>query len=79
MTVDHLVRWEERGPWIEVNLVTSCRKCNKTRGDTSYADWLKSEFYLRVSKALTPEVRAANEAILGTLAGIPRVQKMRSR
>jgi hypothetical protein len=79
LTVDHLVRWEERGPWIEANLVTACRKCNKTRGDMSYADWLKSEFYRRVSKNLTPEVRAANEAILGTLDKIPRVIKMRSR
>lgn len=79
LTVDHLVRWEERGPWIEANLVTACRKCNKTRGDTSYADWLKSEFYLRVSQKLTPETRAANEAILGKLDAIPRVNKMRSR
>jgi HNH endonuclease len=79
MTVDHLVRWEERGPWTEVNLLTACRKCNKTRGDMSYADWLKGEFYLRVSRNLTPEVKAANEAILGTLDGIKRVQKMRSR
>ncbi len=79
LTVDHLVRWEERGPWIEANLVTACRKCNKTRGDMSYAEWLKSGFYLGVSRKLTPEVRAANEAILGTLDAIPRVQKMRSR
>jgi HNH endonuclease len=79
LTVDHLVRWEERGPWIEANLVTACRKCNKTRGDTSYAEWLKSDFYLRVSVKLTPEVRSANEAILGRLDSIPRVNKIRSR
>lgn len=79
LTVDHLVRWEERGPWTEDNLVTACRKCNKTRGDMSYADWLKSEFYLRVSQKLTPEARAANEAILGTLDRIRRVNKIRSR
>lgn len=79
LTVDHLVRWEERGPWIEVNLVTACRKCNKTRGDQSYGDWLKSEFYLRVARNLAPEVRAANEAILATLDAIPRVNKIRSR
>lgn len=79
LTVDHLIRWEERGPWIEANLVTACRKCNKTRGDMSYADWLKSEFYLRVSQKLTPEARASNEAILGKLDAIPRVNKIRSR
>jgi hypothetical protein len=79
LTVDHLVRYEERGPWIEANLVTACRKCNKTRGDMSYADWLKSDHYIRVSAKLAPEVRAANEAILGTLDAIPRVNKIRSR
>jgi hypothetical protein len=79
LTVDHLVRWEEGGPSIEANLVASCRKCNKTRGDMSYADWLKDPFYLRVSAKLKPEVRAANEALLPTLAGIPRKKHISSR
>ncbi len=79
LTVDHLVRWEEGGPSIEANLVTSCRKCNKTRGDTSYHDWLKDPFYLKVSVRLRPEVRAANEALLPTLAGIPRKKHIVSR
>jgi len=34
---------------------------------------------LKVSKGLTPEVRAANEAVLATLAAIPRVQHVKSR
>jgi hypothetical protein len=79
LTVDHIIRWEERGPWIEINLVTACRKCNKVRGNTSYADWLKHEHYIRVSNNLTPQVRAANEALLGTLDSIPRVKNIRSR
>jgi hypothetical protein len=79
LTVDHLVRWEEGGPSIEANLVASCRKCNKTRGDMSYGDWLKDPFYLRVSARLKPEVRAANEAILGTLDAVPRKKHIASR
>jgi hypothetical protein len=79
LTVDHLVRWEEYGPSIEANLVAACRKCNKTRGDMSYEDWLRHEFYLRVSARLRPEVRAANEALLPTLANIPRVKNLKSR
>lgn len=79
LTVDHLVRWEEGGPSIEANLVAACRKCNKTRGDTSYADWLKHPHYLKVSVRLKPEVRAANEALMGTLAGIPRKKHIGSR
>jgi hypothetical protein len=80
LTVDHLVLWEDGGPSTEANLVSACRKCNKRRGNTQYADWLKHPFYLEKSKRLTPEVRAANEAILGTLDAIPRVVgKRRSR
>jgi len=79
LTVDHLVLWEEGGPSLEENLLSACRKCNKVRGNTQYADWLKHPFYKGKSKNLTPEVRAANEAILGTLDAIPRHIKKRKR
>jgi len=79
LTVDHLVLWEEGGPSLEENLLSCCRKCNKTRGNTQYADWLKHPFYVKKSGNLTPEVRAANEAILGTLDAIPRHIKKRKR
>jgi len=79
LTVDHLVLWEEFGPSIEANLVASCKKCNRTRGNMSYAEWLRCPHYLRVSKKLTDAVRAANEALLATLDAIPRVAVVRSR
>ena len=79
LTVNHIICWEVRGPWIEQNLLTACRKCNKTRGNTSYADWLRHPHYLKVAQHLNPEIRAANEAILGRLDAIPRVNKIRSR
>ncbi len=79
LTVDHLVLWEEGGPSTEANMLSACKKCNKTRGNTSYADWLKHAYYLKVSKGLAPEVRAANEAILGTLDAIPRKLHIASR
>lgn len=79
LTVDHLVRWEEGGPSIEANLLSACRKCNKIRGDKHYGDWLKDPYYLRVSRALTPEIRIANEDILGTLDAIPRKLHVASR
>ncbi len=79
LTVDHLVLWEDGGPSIEDNLLASCRKCNKVRGNTQYADWLKHPFYLERSKKLTPEARAANEAVVGTLEGIPRSINKRKR
>lgn len=71
LTVDHLVLWEHGGPSTEANLVSACRKCNKVRGNTLYADWLKNPFYLRVSQNLSDAVRQANEAILATLGSIP--------
>ena len=71
LTVDHLALWEEGGPSIEENLVAACRKCNKRRGNTQYADWLEHEHYLKVSKNLTTEIRLANEAIVKTLDAIP--------
>lgn len=79
LTVDHLVLWEEGGPSIEDNLVAACRKCNKARGNTQYADWLKSDFYKRVSKGLSPDTMLQNIVVVDRLAGIPRKYHVNSR
>lgn len=79
LTIDHLVRWEDGGPTIEANLLAACRKCNKVRGDTAYAAWLRDPYYVKVSKNLSPHTRAANEAIADKLADIPRVIVIRDR
>jgi hypothetical protein len=78
LTVDHLVLWEEGGPSTVENLFSSCRKCNKVRGNTPYAEWLKHPYYSKVSQNLSAEVVAANAAISKTLETIPR-QAVRSR
>jgi len=81
LTVDHLVLYEEGGASIENNLLSSCKKDNKARGRMQYADWLKSEHYLRVSKNLTPTVQHQNQYIIDAhiLDAIPRVAHVRSR
>lgn len=79
LTVDHLVLWEEGGPSTQDNLSSACRDCNKTRGNISYADWLKHPHYLRVSKNLSEEARAENERRVATLDNIPRMTHQRSR
>lgn len=79
LTVDHLVTWESGGPSIEVNLVSSCRKCNKVRGNLDYDKWLKEPYYVRASKGLSPATRAENEALVATLDAIPRRPHKRSR
>jgi hypothetical protein len=72
LTVDHLVLWEDGGPSTEANLVAACKKCNNTRGNTPYAEWLRSRYYQRVSQNLPPMVQEANEKLAHTLAAIPR-------
>lgn len=79
MTTDHLVLWEEGGPSTFANMVASCKKCNRSRGNMQYADWLRSPYYKKVSVNLTPEQRAANDAIVGTLDSIPRTINQRSK
>lgn len=79
LTVDHLVRWENGGPSTEANLVAACRKCNRTRGDTEYGDWLRDPYYEKVARKLSQEEREANIRLLSTLSGIPRVAVVRSR
>jgi len=72
LTVDHLVLWEEGGPSIMENLATACKKCNRTRGEMPYAQWLRSPEYRKVSANLPGMILDRNEALVGTLAGIPR-------
>lgn len=60
MTVDHMVLWEEGGPSIPINLLTSCKKCNNTRSNMQYEDWLLSCSYLSNSIKLTTQEHRAN-------------------
>lgn len=50
LTVDHIVRWENMGASVEANLISACKKCNKTRGDMEMPEWLKNDYYLKVMK-----------------------------
>ena len=53
LTVDHLVLWQDMGNTTENNLVSSCKKCNTTRGTKSIPDFLESSYY----KALNNPMR----------------------
>lgn len=79
LTVDHLVRWEDGGPSIEANLLASCRKCNKVRGDVAYAAWLRHPYYLEKAAGLSIAVRERNEVVAGTLADMPRAYIKKDR
>jgi hypothetical protein len=62
LTIDHVILWEKMGDSVEDNLISACRKCNKTRGNMDYMDWLKSDYYLKVSGALTEPEKLSNYA-----------------
>lgn len=72
LTVDHLILWEEGGPSIKENLVSACRKCNKTRGSMEYSAWIESDYYKSVSKNIDDTTRELNTAVLNTIDKIPR-------
>jgi hypothetical protein len=79
MTVDHLVCWESGGPSIETNLVTACRKCNKLRGNMTYADWLSSKEYQERSKTLSDRIKEKNLSVVSTLSKVPLKHHVISR
>jgi hypothetical protein len=79
LTVDHLVLWEEGGPTTEENLVSACRKCNRTRGNLHYDEWLKHPYYVKVSQNIHEFRRDQNRKLAGTLNAIPRMVHKRSR
>jgi len=80
LTVDHLVLWEEGGPTTENNLFTTCKKCNKTRGNTPYNEWLEDERYLvKACSGVKPSVFKLNKEKLKELDSIPRVYHIKSR
>ncbi len=81
LTVDHVDLWEKGGATIAENLISSCKKDNKNRGNMPYGDWLQSPEYLRVSTNLTDAERAINTAVLTTLPHLEtlRVKTIKSR
>lgn len=79
LTVDHLVLWEEGGPSTPENLLSACKKCNKTRGNMQYAVWLQSEYYQKASRGLDEGTKLANGYLVSKLDAIPRKLHVASR
>ena len=76
MTVDHVVLWEEGGPSIVKNLICSCKKCNNTRGNMQYEDWLESDGYKDRSVVLTGNDHLRNAIVLDL---IPEIREKHMR
>lgn len=79
LTVDHIKTWETGGATHAKNLLTSCKKCNRKRGNLDYGSWLQHKYYIEKSQYLTQSVREANEAKVKDLNSMPTMAKERSR
>ena len=78
LTVDHVVTWESGGPTTLDNLLTSCKKCNKLRGNKPYELWMVDKEYNKARK-LTVEQLEENLRVVQRLDHIPRNTVIRSR
>ena len=74
MSVDHIIVWEEGGPTIPDNLLTSCKSCNRDRGSMPFEQWLRSPMYTKKSKNLTEQQKNANMMVV---LDLPRLQGMK--
>lgn len=45
LTVDHVILWENMGASVEENLISACKKCNKTRGNLEFPEWMESDYF----------------------------------
>jgi 5-methylcytosine-specific restriction endonuclease McrA len=81
LTVDHIDLWENGGATVEDNLLSSCRSCNKLRGNREYDEWLDSQDYQKRLSRLTAARQTANRAIVTLLPHLKtlRVANQRER
>src|SRR3990167_2709694 len=81
LTIDHVIPWEQMGETCMENLVSACKKCNRTRGNTEYDIWIQSEEYKKISINLPEKILKANEDLVARLPYLRtlKVQHLRSR
>ena len=81
LTVDHIDLWENGGATVVENLITSCKRCNKTRGNMPYDQWMTSIAYKNFSAILDIEQKEENLAIVSILPYLEtlRVKTIKSR
>lgn len=74
LTVDHIDLWEDGGITTEDNLNTSCKQCNRNRGNMKYEQWLHSAMYNVHNHHLPETIKQLNLNIVETL---PELEKRR--
>jgi hypothetical protein len=78
LSVDHIITWETGGPTRVENLLASCKKCNRTRGNMPYEQWIMSDYYQRIASAHAHDSNVELSKQLPHLETL-RVKVMRSR
>jgi len=73
LTCDHVILWENGGPDIEDNLISSCKRCNKLRGNMEYQEWMNSDEYKAVSKNLSLINSKTNLDVAFTLGDLSKL------
>lgn len=81
LTVDHVDLWENGGASVEQNLIACCKRCNRTRGNLEYDQWMNSDDYVQRSGKLSAAEQERNQALIAELPKLRqlRVKTQRSR
>lgn len=79
LSVDHVDLWEHGGASVELNLITACKKCNRTRGNMPYEEWLKSDEYGQCSINLSPEDKKVNRRVVDLLPKLKSLRRITKR
>ena len=75
LTIDHCDLWEELGVSTEENLISCCKRCNRTRGSIPYEAWIASSTYKRISGNVAEKFKKENEDMVGRL---PHLRTLRT-
>lgn len=79
MTYDHIKLWEDNGENSIENGICSCRKCNKTRGNMDYEEWINSKYYEIRSENLPSNIKRENKSLIGKYKNFPDKISKRGR
>lgn len=81
LSVDHIILWENGGATILENLLSSCKPCNRLRGNTPYEVWIVSTEYKQRSENLDDLTKQMNLDIVLKLEQLAllKVNHIRSR
>lgn len=79
MSYDHIKLWEKGGPNTVENGVCACKKCNKTRGNIEYKEWINSDYYKEKCQNVHPKFQKMNLELVCVYESFPNRISKKSR